>query len=55
VLSLAAALSIPNLPFKEPIVFITCAIVLFSIIAQRLTIERVARWSADGHQSSFYD
>ncbi|MCC6279661.1 MAG: sodium:proton antiporter [Saprospiraceae bacterium] len=42
-LSLAMALSIPNLPVKEPIVFITYAIVLFSIIVQGLSIEWVAR------------
>lgn len=42
-LSLAMALSIPNLPVKEPIVFITYSIVLFSIIVQGLTIEWVAR------------
>ena len=42
-LSLAMALSIPNLPAKEPIVFITYAIVLFSIIVQGLSIEWVAR------------
>lgn len=41
-LSLAMALSIPNLPVKEPIVFITYAIVLFSIIVQGLSIEWVA-------------
>lgn len=42
-LSLAMALSIPNIPIKEPIVFITYSIVLFSIIVQGLTIEWVAR------------
>ena len=42
-LSLAMALSIPNIPAKEPIVFITYLIVLFSIIVQGLTIEKVAR------------
>lgn len=42
-LSLAMALSIPNMPAKEPIVFITYAIVLFSIIVQGLSIEWVAR------------
>ncbi|MCY7329988.1 MAG: cation:proton antiporter, partial [Saprospiraceae bacterium] len=42
-LSLAMALSIPNLPVKEPIVFITYSIVLFSIIVQGLTIEWVAQ------------
>jgi len=42
-LSLAMALSIPQLPIKEPIVFTTYAIVLFSIIVQGLTIEWVAK------------
>jgi len=42
-LSLAMALSIPNTPVKEPIVFITYSIVLFSIIVQGLTIEWVVR------------
>ncbi len=42
-LSLAMALSIPSIPVKEPIVFITYSIVLFSIIVQGLTIEWVAR------------
>lgn len=42
-LSLAMALSIPHIPVKEPIVFITYAIVLFSIIIQGLTIEWVAK------------
>ena len=42
-LSLAMALSMPNLPVNEPIVFITYAIVLFSIIVQGLKIEWVAR------------
>lgn len=42
-LSLAMALSIPNLPVKEPLVFITYAIVLFSIIVQGLTVGWVAR------------
>jgi CPA1 family monovalent cation:H+ antiporter len=42
-LSLAMALSIPQIPAKEPIVFITYAIVLFSIIVQGLTIEWVAK------------
>lgn len=42
-LSLAMALSIPNFPAKEPIVFITYTIVLFSIIVQGLTIEKVAK------------
>ncbi len=42
-LSLAMALSIPPIPVKEPIVFITYAIVLFSIIVQGLTIEWVAK------------
>lgn len=42
-LSLAMALSIPNIPEKEAIVFITYAIVLFSIIVQGLTIEWVAK------------
>ncbi len=42
-LSLAMALSIPHLPVKEPIVFITYAIVLFSIIVQGLSIEWVVR------------
>ena len=41
-LSLAMALSIPNMPMKDPIVFITYAIVLFSIIVQGLTVGRVA-------------
>jgi len=36
------ALSLPNLPVKEPIVFITYAIVLFSIIVQGLTVGKVA-------------
>lgn len=42
-LSLAMALSIPNFSAKEPIVFITYAIVLFSIIVQGLSIEWVAQ------------
>lgn len=46
-LSLAMALSIPNLPVKEPIVFITYSIVLFSIIVQGLTIGRVAKYYTD--------
>lgn len=47
-LSLAMALSIPNLPVKEPIVFITYAIVLFSIIVQGLSVEWMARRYANG-------
>lgn len=43
-LSLAMALSIPNIPIKDPIVFITYAIVLFSIIVQGLTVGRVAQY-----------
>ncbi|MCB0523090.1 MAG: sodium:proton antiporter [Lewinellaceae bacterium] len=43
-LSLAMALSIPNMPMKDPIVFITYAIVLFSIIVQGLTVGRVANY-----------
>lgn len=43
-LSLAMALSIPNIPVKEPIVFITYAIVLFSIIVQGLTVGKVAAY-----------
>lgn len=42
-LSLAMALSIPQLPVKDHIVFITYAIVLFSIIVQGLTVGWVAR------------
>lgn len=42
-LSLAMALSIPNIPAKDPIVFITYAIVLFSIIVQGLTVGWVAK------------
>ncbi len=42
-LSLAMALSIPNLPVKAPIVFITYFVVLFSIIVQGLTVEWMAR------------
>ena len=43
-LSLAMALSIPNMPMKDPIIFITYAIVLFSIIVQGLTVGRVANY-----------
>ncbi len=42
-LSLAMALSIPNIPAKDPIVFITYAIVLFTIIVQGLTVGWVAK------------
>jgi len=42
-LSLAMALSIPNMPEKDAIVFITYAIVLFSIIVQGLTVGLVAK------------
>ncbi len=47
-LSLAMALSIPNIPAKDPIVFITYAIVLFSIIVQGLTVGWVAKKYTEG-------
>jgi monovalent cation:H+ antiporter, CPA1 family len=42
-LSFAMALSIIHLPEKQPIVFITYIVVLFSIIVQGLTIEKLAK------------
>jgi CPA1 family monovalent cation:H+ antiporter len=47
-LSLAMALSIPNIPEKDPIVFITYSIVLFSIIVQGLTVGWVAKKYTEG-------
>jgi CPA1 family monovalent cation:H+ antiporter len=43
-LSLAMALSIPVQTVREPLVLITYVVVVFSIVFQGLTIERLARW-----------
>lgn len=42
-ISIALALSIPSGEYKSPIVVITYVVVLFSILVQGLTIERLAR------------
>ena len=44
-LSVAMALSLPDGPHKAPILTIAYGIVLFSIVVQGLTLERVARWA----------
>jgi CPA1 family monovalent cation:H+ antiporter len=47
-LSVAMALSLPDGPNKASILTITYGIVVFSIVAQGLTLERVARWALAG-------
>ena len=42
-ISVALALSLPDLPAREPILAITYGVVIFSIIVQGLTIRRVVR------------
>ena len=42
-ISVALALSLPDVPAKAPILAITCGVVIFSIIVQGLTVERVVR------------
>jgi monovalent cation:H+ antiporter, CPA1 family len=44
-LSVAMALSLPDDPAKAPILTIAYGIVVFSIVVQGLTLERVARWA----------
>ena len=42
-LSVAMALSLPESPWKDTILTVTYGIVVFSIVVQGLTLERVAR------------
>ncbi len=42
-ISVALALSLPDVPEREPILFITYCIVIFSILVQGLTIKRVLK------------
>lgn len=45
-ISIALALSIPEGPGRAPILAATYAVVLFTVLVQGLTFERVARWTA---------
>ncbi|MFP6888644.1 MAG: cation:proton antiporter, partial [Nitrospinota bacterium] len=42
-ISVALALSLPDVPFKSTILAITYGVVIFSIIVQGLTVERIVR------------
>jgi CPA1 family monovalent cation:H+ antiporter len=42
-ISVALALSLPDLPFRDTILAATYGVVIFSILVQGLTIERVVR------------
>jgi CPA1 family monovalent cation:H+ antiporter len=46
--SVALALSLPPTPYKEPILTIAYGIVVFSIVVQGLTLDRVARRALPG-------
>jgi CPA1 family monovalent cation:H+ antiporter len=47
-LSVAMALALPDGPIKASILTITYGIVVFSIVAQGLTLKSVARWALAG-------
>ncbi|OHV09342.1 cation:proton antiporter [Kushneria phosphatilytica] len=51
-ISVALALGLPSVPWREPLVMITYLIVLFSILVQGLTIDRVVKGVVDGSSSS---
>ncbi len=42
-ISVALALSLPNVPEREPILFVTYCIVVFSIVVQGLTVKKVLK------------
>jgi CPA1 family monovalent cation:H+ antiporter len=44
-ISVALALSLPEGPAKAPLLSATYAVVLFSIVVQGLTLERVLKWT----------
>lgn len=46
-ISLALALSLPASPFRDSILVATYAVVVFSILAQGLSVGRFARWAHD--------
>lgn len=52
-ISIALALSLPSFPGRETLVGITYGVVIFSILAQGLTIERLSmRWAGEGKKKA---